>query len=425
MNVEISRQLYSEAQEIIPGGVNSPARSWGAVKGRPLFFKRGSGSHLWDADGNRYIDYVCSWGPLILGHSHPQVIEAIQSTIKNGTSFGAPTEQETEFAQLIVDTFPSIDMLRLVNSGTEATMSALRVARAFTNRPKIIKFEGGYHGHSDALLVKAGSGAAAHGTPSSAGVNPSHGQDTLVASYNDLDSVESLFKTYPQNIACVIVEPVAANMGVVPPASGFLEGLRRLTSTYGALLIFDEIITGFRIAYGGAQQIYGLQADLTCLGKIIGGGLPVGAYGGKKEIMNLVSPLGPVYQASTLSGNPVATAAGIATLRLLKQPGVYQQLEDKAAKLAKGLREASSKLEIPLQINRVGSILTPFFSSEPITSWDSASAADSSAFSRFFYRMLEEGVYLPPSPFKAVFVSLAHTGQDLQTTIEAASRSFR
>ncbi len=429
MKLDKSRRLYSNARKVIPGGVNSPARSWGGVKGEPIFFTKGSGPYLWDADGNKFIDYVCSWGPLILGHSHPQVTEAIQKALKDGTSFGAPTERETDLAQMIVAAYPSIELVRLVNSGTEATMSALRVARAFTGRPKIIKFEGGYHGHSDALLVKAGSGAAAHGVPSSAGVNPAHGQDTLVANYNDIPSVEALFLTYPKEIACVIVEPVAANMGVVPPDPGFLDGLRKITSKYGAILIFDEIITGFRVAYGGAQEIYKIKPDLTCLGKIIGGGLPVGAYGGRKDIMSLISPLGPVYQAGTLSGNPVATAAGIATLQLLQKPNVYKELESKSQKLASGLASAAKKAKVPLQLNRVGSIMTPFFTSKAVTNkavtnWATASGSDSSAFARFFYKCLEAGIYFPPSPFEALFVSMAHTDEDLRQTIEAASKAL-
>ena len=429
MKLDKYRQLYSNARKVIPGGVNSPARSWGGVKGEPIFFTKGSGPYLWDADGNKFIDYVCSWGPLILGHSHPQVTEAIQKALKDGTSFGAPTERETDLAQMIVAAYPSIELVRLVNSGTEATMSALRVARAFTGRPKIIKFEGGYHGHSDALLVKAGSGAAAHGVPSSAGVNPAHGQDTLVANYNDIPSVEALFLTYPKEIACVIVEPVAANMGVVPPDPGFLDGLRKITSKYGAILIFDEIITGFRVAYGGAQEIYKIKPDLTCLGKIIGGGLPVGAYGGRKDIMSLISPLGPVYQAGTLSGNPVATAAGIATLQLLQKPNVYKELESKSQKLASGLASAAKKAKVPLQLNRVGSIMTPFFTSKAVTNkavtnWATASGSDSSAFARFFYKCLEAGIYFPPSPFEALFVSMAHTDEDLRQTIEAASKAL-
>ncbi len=425
MKQERSKQAYLKARQYIPGGVNSPARSWGAVGGEPLFFRQGKGCHIWDVDGNGYIDYVCSWGPLILGHANPQVIDAVQEALKKGTSFGAPTEQETELAQLIVEAFPSIELGRLVNSGTEATMSALRVARAFTGRAKVIKFEGGYHGHADALLVNVGSGAAAHGTPSSAGVNPSYAQDTLVATYNSLESVEDLLRAYPEDVACVIVEPVAANMGVVPPEPGFLEGLRQLTTNYRALLIFDEVITGFRVTSGGAQQLYGIDADITCLGKVIGGGLPIGAYGGKKEIMSVVSPLGPMYQAGTLSGNPVATAAGIATLRLLGQPGVYDQLEYKGKRLAEGLREAFAQAGVPVHINRVGSILTPFFSSQEVSNWESASACDSSAFARFFHRMLQEGVYLPPSPYEAAFISLAHTDDDIQSTVEAVLRALR
>ena len=339
MNRERSTQLYETARGIIPGGVNSPARSWGAVGGNPLFLTRGSGSRVWDVDGNEYIDYVCSWGPLILGHANERVVAAITEAAADGTSFGAPTERENEIAQIVVGAFDSVDKVRFVNSGTEATMSALRLARAYTGRPKIVKFEGGYHGHSDALLVAAGSGALAHGVPDSAGVTESFAQDTLLGVFNDLPSVEAHFDSFPGEIACVIVEPVAGNMGVVPPQEGFLQGLRDLTRKNGSLLIFDEVITGFRVEFGGAQQRYGIDADITCLGKIIGGGMPVGAYGGSTEIMQTVAPLGAMYQAGTLSGNPVAMAAGIATLTQLQEPDVYNTLGAKAASLAAGLEE--------------------------------------------------------------------------------------
>lgn len=425
MNRERSRELYATARQYIPGGVNSPARSWGAVGGEPLFLSRAAGSRVWDADGNEYIDYVCSWGPLILGHAHPQVLEAIAAAAADGTSFGAPTERESQIAEMVVDAYDSIDMVRFVNSGTEATMSALRLARAFTNRPKIIKFEGGYHGHADALLVAAGSGALAHGVPDSAGVTESFAQDTLLAKFNNLQSVESHFKTFPNEIACVIVEPVAGNMGVVLPQDGFLQGLRDLTAKYGALLIFDEVITGFRVAYGGAQQRYGIQPDITCLGKIIGGGMPVGAYGGRGDIMATVAPLGPMYQAGTLSGNPVAMAAGIATLRLLQQPGVYDGLENKAQMLADGLQEVFAETETPLRINRIGSMMTLFFNAGEVNGWETVSASDREGFGRFFHRMLDEGVYLPPSPFEAMFVSTAHSDADIQATVDAARRALR
>ncbi len=421
---ERSAKLYATARSYIPGGVNSPARSWKAVGGDPAFLTRGSGSRVWDADGNDYIDYVCSWGPLILGHAHPAVIAAVTAAAKNGTSFGAPTEAENVLAKAIVDAFPSIDKVRLVSSGTEAGMSALRLARAFTGRDKIIKFEGGYHGHSDALLVAAGSGAATHGVPDSAGVTASFSRDTLVARYNDLGSVEGLFDRSPEEIACVIVEPVAGNMGVVPPAMGFLEGLRELTDSRGALLVFDEVITGFRVAYGGAEQLYGVTPDITCLGKIIGGGMPVGAYGARDEIMETVAPLGPMYQAGTLSGNPVAVAAGAATLDLLQEPGVYDSLESKALRLQTGLEQVFAKAETPLSINRVGSMMTLFFNPGPVDGFGPVSKSDGDGFTGFFHRMLDEGVYLPPSPFEAMFVSTAHSDADIDATIEAARRAL-
>ncbi|CAI8031251.1 Glutamate-1-semialdehyde 2,1-aminomutase 2, partial [Geodia barretti] len=409
LNRERSRQLYDTAKDVIPGGVNSPARSWGAVGGNPLFLTRGSGSRVWDADGNEYIDYVCSWGPLILGHANESVVAAITQAAADGTSFGAPTERENEIAQLVVDAYESIEMVRFVNSGTEATMSALRLARAYTGRSKIVKFEGGYHGHSDALLVAAGSGALAHGVPDSAGVTASFAQDTLLGVFNDPASVEAHFDAFPEDIACVIVEPVAGNMGVVPPHDRFLQGLRDLTEKHNSLLIFDEVITGFRVEYGGAQQRYGINADITCLGKIIGGGMPVGAYGSSAEIMATVAPLGAMYQAGTLSGNPVAMAAGIATLEQLQEPGVYNALGAKAASLAAGLQEVFAEAEIPLRINRVSSMMTLFFNAGEVNSWETVLASDREGFGRFFHRMLEEGVYLPPSPFEAMFVSTAHS----------------
>ena len=425
MNTEESARLNLDARRYIPGGVNSPARAWGAVGGEPLFMARGAGPHVWDADGNRYVDYVGSWGPLILGHAHPGVLADIVKAAGNGTSFGAPTKYENALARRVVEAFPSMDMVRFVSSGTEAAMSALRLARAYTGRDKIIKFQGGYHGHADALLVAAGSGAMAHGVPDSAGVTASFAQDTLIAEYNDLASVEEHVRAYPDQIACVIVEPVAGNMGVVPPAPGFLQGLRRLTEESGALLVFDEVITGFRVAYGGAQHIYDVSPDLTCLGKIIGGGMPVGAYGARREIMETVSPLGPMYQAGTLSGNPVAMAAGIATLDELKKPGRYEELESKAQRLEEGFRRAFAQAETPLRINRVGSMMTLFFSAGRITGWSSVSESDGDGFARFFHRMLEEGVSLPPSPFEAMFVSTAHGEADIDATIEAAARALR
>ena len=421
---ERSTELFAEARRWIPGGVNSPARAWTAVGGEPLFIADGEGSSIRDVDGNRYIDYVCSWGPMVLGHAHPEVVAAVKTAVDRGTSFGAPTETETELARMVVEAFPSIDSVRFVSSGTEAGMSALRLARAYTGRDKIVKFEGGYHGHADALLVSAGSGAAAHGVPTSAGVTASMAQDTLVADYNDVSSVEEYFAANQDQIACVIVEPIAANMGVVQPEPGFLEGLRKATADNGALLVFDEVVSGYRVGYGGAQHLYGVTPDITCLGKIVGGGLPVGAYGGSREIMETVSPLGPMYQAGTLSGNPVAIAAGLATLRILQRPGTYEGLEARAAALAEGLGEAFAKAETPLNINRVGSMMTLFFSPSDVTGWASVSASDKGGFARFFHRMLEEGVYLPPSPFEAMFVSTAHSDDDIQATIEAAGRAL-
>jgi glutamate-1-semialdehyde 2,1-aminomutase len=424
MRRERSQELYATAGAYIPGGVNSPARSWKAVGGSPVFVARGSGPRVWDEDGNEYIDYVCSWGPLIAGHAHPDVVAAVKSAAENGTSFGAPTEAENGLARTIAEAFPSIDKVRLVSSGTEAAMSALRLARAFTGRDKIVKFEGGYHGHSDALLVAAGSGAASHGVPDSAGVTASFSRDTLVARYNDVRSVETLFDRFPGEIACVIVEPVAGNMGVVPPSPGFLERLRDLTRSAGALLVFDEVITGFRVVYGGAQQLYGITPDITCLGKIIGGGMPVGAYGGREEIMQVVAPLGPMYQAGTLSGNPVAVAAGATTLGLLREPGVYAVLESKGRRLQAGFERVFADAETPLTVNRVGSMMTLFFNAGPVDGFGPVSGSDGPGFARFFHRMLEEGVYLPPSPFEAMFVSTAHGAADIDVTIDAARRAL-
>ena len=424
MDTTRSRELFDRARQLIPGGVNSPARAWTSVGGTPLFFNRAKGSRIWDEDGNELIDYVCSWGPMILGHGHPAVLAAVQEAASRGTSYGAPTAAEVRMAELVVDAVPSIEMVRFVSSGTEATMSALRLARAYTGRNKIMKFVGGYHGHVDALLVSAGSAAAGHGIPDSAGVHPDYARDTLVAPYNDLAAVEKLFADNPGQIAGLIVEPVAGNMGVVPPAAGFLDGLRNVTGQDGSLLIFDEVISGFRVAFGGAQSLFGVTPDITCLGKIVGGGLPVGAYGASAEIMKMVAPLGPMYQAGTLSGNPVAMAAGVATLEELLKPGVYDRLERKGAALAKGLGTAFSEAEIPARVNRVGSLLTVFFTGDPVTDMDSASATDRDRFGRFFHAIVEEGVYLPPSQFEAWFVSLAHSGQDIADTISAAKRAL-
>ena len=424
MQTTNSQRLYEAASRIIPGGVNSPARAWGSVGGNPLFFTSGSGSKITDVDGNSYIDYVCSWGPLILGHSHPPVVEAAQAATLAGASFGAPTEYEVEAARLVVDAVPSIEMVRFVNSGTEASMSALRLARAATGRDMILKFDGGYHGHDDALLVRAGSGLASQGIADSAGVNSKLAADTLVAPYNDLAAVEKIFATYPERIACVIIEPIGGNMGVVPAEPDFLDGLRRITRDDGCLLIFDEVISGFRAAYGGAQEVYGIEPDITCLGKTIGGGFPVGAYGGSKELMSHVAPLGAMYQAGTLSGNPVAMAAGAATMRELAKPGVYEALASKTERLAEGLRGVFAELGVQVTINQVCGMLTVFFGVESVTDMDSASKNDREVFGRFFHAMLANGVYLPPSPFEAWFVSLAHSDEDIDATVEAARRSL-
>lgn len=415
---EKSRKLFAEAQRYLPGGVDSPVRAFKAVGGIPPFIVKGQGSRIYDADGNEFIDYVCSWGPLILGHSYPKLVEALSEAAARGTSFGAPTELEVTLARMISSAMPSLEMLRFVNSGTEATMSALRLARAFTFRDKIVKFDGGYHGHADGLLVKGGSGLATLGIADSLGVPAGYAQNTLVAPYNDVEAVAGLFEHYPSQIAAVIVEPVAANMGVVPPQPGFLEGLRQLTRDSGALLIFDEVITGFRVAYGGAQALYGVTPDLTCLGKIIGGGLPVGAYGGKREIMVMMAPSGPVYQAGTLSGNPLAMTAGIETLRALSKPGVYAQLESRSASLEKGIAS------IPVQVPRVASLLTIFFTGSPAVNYETAKQSDTARFAKFFHALLDEGVYWPPSQFEAAFISLAHSEEDIQFTVKAVSKAL-
>jgi glutamate-1-semialdehyde 2,1-aminomutase len=425
MNLSRSEELFSQAQQHIPGGVNSPVRSFRAVGGTPPFIDRAQGSRVWDVDGNEYIDYLGSWGPLVLGHAHPAVVEAVKKAAEGGTSFGAPVEQEVELARLICEALPSVDMVRLVSSGTEACMSAIRMARAFTGRDKVIKFSGCYHGHADGLLVKAGSGALTHGVPTSAGVPASYASETLLADYNDLASVERLFAAYPADIAGIIVEPVAGNMGVVLPSDGFLDGLRKLTSQHGALLIFDEVITGFRISYGGAQGLYGVTPDITCLGKIIGGGLPVGAYGGRREIMEVVAPLGPMYQAGTLSGNPLAVAAGTAALRELQRPGVYKGLESLSRRLTEGLSEVFSRLEVPSSINRVGSLFTGFFNPGPVKSLAQVEQSDGARYGRYFHALLERGVYTAPSQFEAGFVSVAHTEADIDQTIAAAEAALK
>ncbi|HUS83182.1 MAG TPA: glutamate-1-semialdehyde 2,1-aminomutase [Dehalococcoidia bacterium] len=419
-----SRDVFQRSLRYLAGGVDSPVRAFRAVGGEPVVIARGEGPYVYDVDGNRYIDYVCSWGPLILGHAHPAVVEAVRRAAGRGTSYGAPTEAEAELAQLIVEAMPSIELLRFVNSGTEATMSALRLARAFTGRDKVVKFEGCYHGHADGLLVQAGSGVATLGLPDSPGVPASYAQETLVARYNDVPSVEALFDRHGDAIAAVIVEPVAGNMGVVPPQAGFLEALRDITHRSGALLVFDEVITGFRVAYGGAQALYGVTPDLTCLGKIIGGGLPVGAYGGSREIMEMLAPLGPVYQAGTLSGNPLAMAAGLATLRELRSPGFYERLDALSVKLVESVARAAKSAGVSLWLNRVGSMRTPFFVDAPVTDYASARRADTVLYARFFHAMLERGVYLAPSQFETVFMSSAHSEREIEATVAAAASSL-
>lgn len=422
---EKSAQLFAEAQKYIPGGVNSPVRAFKSVNHTPVFIDRASGSKIYDVDGNEYIDYVGSWGPMILGHQHPEVVAALKAYLDKGTSYGAPTELETIMAELIINAFPSIDMVRMVNSGTEATMSALRVARGFTGRNKIVKFEGCYHGHADSLLIKAGSGALTMGVPTSPGVPANIANNTITAQFNDLETVKQIFEAEGNDIAAVIVEPVAGNMGVVPPSPGFLEGLREITKQYGALFICDEVMTGFRVAYGGAQVKFNIDPDLTTMGKIIGGGLPVGAYGGKKEIMEKVAPAGPIYQAGTLSGNPLAMTAGITTLNLLNKPGVYEELEAKSAKLAEGMAEAAERAGVNVSFNRVGSMVCTFFTSEKVKDYTSACTSDTGKFAKFFKSMLDQGIYLAPSQFEAAFVSLAHTDEDIEKTVESAYNAFK
>ncbi len=420
--LERSEALFERAQKRIPGGVNSPVRAFGSVGGTPVFMAEAAGAEIRDADGNGYVDYVGSWGPMILGHGHPAVRAALETALTRGTSFGAPTEAEVDLAELVCSLVPSLDVVRLVTSGTEATMSAIRLARAFTGRDKIIKFRGGYHGHADAFLVAAGSGAATLGVPSSPGVTKGTAMDTLLADFNDAEGVRRLFDEYSGQIACVIVEPVAGNMGCVPPREGFLEALRTLTNEHGALLVFDEVMTGFRVALGGAQAHYGITPDLTTLGKIIGGGLPVGAYGGRDEIMRYVAPDGPMYQAGTLSGNPLATAAGLATLRTLRDdPGIYAHLESLGVALDEGFAEIISRTEYPLRWQRVGAMGTLFFRADAVVDWGDASDADQTRFAAFFHGMLERGHYLPPSPFEALFFSGAHTPAHVEALLSDAS----
>ena len=412
-----SKSFFQEAQKYIPGGVNSPVRAGGAVGYDPMFIDRASGSKVYDVEGREYIDYIGSWGPMILGHAFPAVVDAIRKTAERGTSYGAPTRMEIEMAKLIVEAIPSIDMVRMVSSGTEATMSAIRLARGYTKRNRIIKFEGCYHGHADSLLVKAGSGVATLGIPGSPGVPEELAKLTITAPYNDIEAVRSAIDRYGDEIACVIVEPVAGNMGVVQPVGGFLEGLREITAQKGIILIFDEVITGFRLTYGGFQNIAGIKPDLTCLGKIIGGGLPVGAFGGRADIMEKLAPAGPVYQAGTLSGNPLAMAAGIATLNCLQRPGVYEALDEKTARLCAGIKKRFEEKNVSCRINRVGSMFTIFFTPEHVTDFASAAKSDTKRFSDHFGRMLAGGIMIAPSQFEAGFVSLAHTDEDIDATL--------
>ncbi|MEE9219967.1 MAG: glutamate-1-semialdehyde 2,1-aminomutase [candidate division NC10 bacterium] len=420
-----SSDLFEEAQRYLPGGVNSPVRAFRAVGGRPFFVEKGDGSRVYDVDGNVYIDYVCSWGPLILGHAHPQVVEALQKTAERGTSFGAPTELEVTLARMVTEALPSVEMVRFVSSGTEAVMSALRVARAYTQRDKVVKFAGCYHGHVDSLLVKAGSGALTLGVPNSAGVPEAVARDTITVSYNNLDQVREVMGSLGKEVACIIVEPVAGNMGVVAPSPGFLEGLRELTQKHGALLVFDEVITGFRLSYGGAQGLYGIPPDLTCLGKVIGGGLPVGAYGGRREIMENVAPLGPAYQAGTLSGNPLAMTAGIQTLTLLRSGRIYEELEEQGRSLAEGTEEAYRAANLLCCLNRVGSMWTLFFTHGPLKDDRDIERANVGGYARYFRAMLDRGISLPPSQFEAAFLSAAHSTQDVAETIEASQEALR
>jgi len=424
MKQDVSEKLFAQAQEVIPGGVNSPVRACRSVGTKPVFIQRGEGSRLFDADGNAYIDYVGSWGPMILGHTHPDVIEAIRSVLGRGTSFGAPTDLEIELAEMVIEAVPSVEMVRMVNSGTEATMSAIRLARGVTGRDLLIKFDGCYHGHADTLLVEAGSGVATLGIPGSPGVPEAFVQNTLSLPYNDAERVADVVSKKGDNIAAIIVEPVAGNMGLVLPEPGFLETLRTLTQDQGIILIFDEVMTGFRVAYGGAQALYDVMPDLTCMGKIIGGGLPVGAYGGKKDIMKKVAPEGPVYQAGTLSGNPVAMVSGIATLRCLQQSGFYETLEARSGMLEAGLKEAAAKAGLPAVTNRIGSMMGLFFTEERVSDFASAQTSDLTMFAKYFKGMLERGIYLAPSQYEALFVSRAHNEGDIQATILAAEEVF-
>ena len=420
-----SRRLFEKALRVIPGGVNSPVRAFRAVGGNPLFIEKAKGSKIYDVDGNSYIDYVLSWGPMILGHAHPRVVKALKNAITKGTSYGAPTALEVELAELVLKIYPSMDKVRMVNSGTEATMSAIRAARGFTGRDKIIKFEGCYHGHADGLLVKAGSGAATFGLPDSPGVPKSYARNTLTLPYNDIPALKKIIEKEWRSIACVIIEPVVGNIGCVLPRQGFLETLRKLTKKYGIVLIFDEVMTGFRVSFGGAQAYYGIKPDMTCLGKVIGGGLPVGAYGGKKEIMSLISPEGPVYQAGTLSGNPLAMTAGIETIKELSKQGAYGKLEKKSAMLEKGLIDAARRAGVKTRFYRAGSMFCTYFTDKDIYDYKTAKTADTEKFSRFFSQMIERGINLAPSQFEAGFMSLAHTEKDIENTVKAAFETLK
>ena len=420
-----SAALFQQAQQLIPGGVNSPVRAFKSVNLQPPFIQRAAGARLYDVDGNVYIDYVGSWGPLILGHAHPQVVAAVQQAAADGCSFGAPTEREVRLAQLIVEAFPAMDMVRMVNSGTEATMTAIRLARGFTGRDTILKFAGCYHGHADSLLVKAGSGAMTFGVPDSPGVPAALARHTLTVPFNNLAAVRQALEQHPGQVACIIVEPAAGNMGLVPPEAGFLEGLRQVTREHGTLLIFDEVITGFRVAYGGMQTLYNIEPDLTALGKVIGGGLPVGAYGGRREIMERMSPVGPVYQAGTLSGNPLAMAAGIATLDILRAAPPYTVLEERTAYLVQETRKAAQRYGVPVSITSLGSMFTLFFSAKPVHNLDDASACDIPTFQRYFAAMLQAGIYLAPSQFETGFLSTAHSDEDIEITLHAGAAALQ
>ena len=425
MNISKSKELFKEAQNYLVGGVNSPVRAFKSVGSDPIFIQRGKGSRIWDVDGNEYIDYVLSWGPLILGHAHDQVINAIKQVANYGTSFGAPTELEIEMAKAVIDAVKSIEMVRFVNSGTEATMSAIRLARGYTKRKKIVKFDGCYHGHGDSLLVSAGSGVATLGIPGTPGIPEELANLTIVLPYNDIEAVEEAFRKYGDDIACVIIEPVAGNMGVVAPSKEYHQKLREITRKYGSLLIFDEVMTGFRLAYGGAQELYDIEPDLTTFGKVIGGGLPVGAYGGKREIMEYVAPVGPVYQAGTLSGNPLAMAAGLRQLQLLKELNPYKELDEKGRFLEEGFKQIAQEFSVPVQVNRVGSMITVFFTQMPVKDFTTAKTSDTQRFAKFFRCMLEKGVYLPASQFEAFFLSTAHSQKDLEETLEKARDCFK